>query len=99
MGVKRVSVFAFLMAFLFLQAACLAGYPKVLLKTNFGDITMELYDANAPITVENFLQYVRTGFYNDLIFHRVVFDPNHFSIIQGGGYYLDGHVIYRQRKL
>ena len=92
MGVKKVSVFAFLMAFLFLQAACLAGYPRVLLKTNFGDITMELYNDKAPITVENFLQYVRTGFYDDLIFHRV---ENPF-VIQSGGYYLDGHVIYQQ---
>ncbi|MCX5634721.1 MAG: peptidylprolyl isomerase [Planctomycetota bacterium] len=92
MGVKKVSFFAFLMAFLFLQAACLAGYPRVLLKTSVGDITMELYNDKAPITVENFLQYVRTDFYTDLIFHRV---ENPF-VIQSGGYYLDGHVIYRQ---
>jgi peptidyl-prolyl cis-trans isomerase B (cyclophilin B) len=85
MGVKKVSFFAFLIAFLFLQAACLAGYPRVLLKTNFGDITMELYDANAPVTVENFLQYVRTGFYDDLLFHRVIDG----FMIQGGGFYVD----------
>jgi cyclophilin family peptidyl-prolyl cis-trans isomerase len=95
MGVKKVSVFAFLMTFLFLQAVCLAGYPRVLLKTNFGDITMELYNDKAPITVENFLQYVRTDFYTDLLFHRVVINPNDF-MIQGGGYYLDGYVIYEQ---
>ena len=92
MGVKKVSVFAFLMAFLFLQAACLAGYPRVLLKTNFGDITMELYDANAPITVENFLQYVRTGFYDDLLFHRVI----EGFMIQGGGFYVGDGYPYQQ---
>jgi len=92
MGVKKVSLFAFLIAFLFLQAACLAGYPMVLLKTNFGDITMELYDANAPITVENFLQYVRTDFYTDLLFHRVI----EGFMIQGGGYYIEGPYIYPQ---
>jgi peptidyl-prolyl cis-trans isomerase A (cyclophilin A)/peptidyl-prolyl cis-trans isomerase B (cyclophilin B) len=95
MGVKKVSLFAFLMAFLFLQAACFAGYPRVLLKTNFGDITMELYDANAPVTVENFLQYVRTGFYTDLLFHRVIIYPVDF-MIQGGGYYVDGGYPYQQ---
>ena len=92
MGVKKVSLFAFLTAFLFLQAPCLAGYPRVLLKTNFGDITMELYDANAPITVENFLQYVRTDFYTDLLFHRVI----EGFMIQGGGFYIDGPYLYEQ---
>jgi peptidyl-prolyl cis-trans isomerase B (cyclophilin B) len=54
----------------------------VKLTTNFGDITLELYDEKAPITVANFLQYVNNGFYENVIFHRVI---NEF-MIQGGGF-------------
>jgi len=53
----------------------------VTLKTNFGDITLELFADKAPKTVENFLSYVRSGFYDNTIFHRVI---NGF-MIQGGG--------------
>ncbi len=56
--------------------------PIVVLKTNYGDIYIELYPDKAPITVENFLIYVKEGFYNGLIFHRVI--PN--FVIQGGGF-------------
>jgi len=59
--------------------------PVVLIKTNMGDIYVELYPNKAPITVENFLKYVKDGFYNGLIFHRIV--PN--FVIQGGGFYPD----------
>jgi len=55
--------------------------PKVKLTTSMGDITIELDDRNAPITVENFLSYVKDGFYDGTIFHRVI---NGF-MIQGGG--------------
>lgn len=55
--------------------------PIVKLETIFGDITLSL-DANAaPKTVENFLNYVDKGFYDDTIFHRVIDD----FMIQGGG--------------
>ena len=54
---------------------------KVLLKTNKGDITLALDSAKAPKSVENFLQYVKSGHYDDTIFHRVI---NNF-MIQGGG--------------
>ena len=53
----------------------------VILHTNRGDITIELDAENAPKTAENFLQYVRDGFYDGTIFHRVV--PG--FVIQGGG--------------
>ena len=56
--------------------------PKVLLETSMGNITLELCPEKAPITVENFLQYVREEFYNGTIFHRVIGD----FAIQGGGY-------------
>jgi peptidyl-prolyl cis-trans isomerase B (cyclophilin B) len=54
----------------------------VRLHTNHGVIGIELDAQNAPKTVENFLQYVRTGHYNNTIFHRVI---NGF-MIQGGGF-------------
>jgi cyclophilin family peptidyl-prolyl cis-trans isomerase len=54
----------------------------VILKTSMGDITLELYNRKAPITVENFLKYVDEGFYKGTIFHRVI---NTF-MIQGGGF-------------
>ena len=54
----------------------------VKLHTNFGAITLELDAAKAPDTVANFLQYVRDGFYDNTIFHRVI--PN--FMIQGGGF-------------
>jgi peptidyl-prolyl cis-trans isomerase B (cyclophilin B) len=54
---------------------------KVLLKTNQGDITLTLDAAKAPISVTNFLQYVKSGHYDGTIFHRVI---NNF-MIQGGG--------------
>jgi peptidyl-prolyl cis-trans isomerase B (cyclophilin B) len=54
----------------------------VKLSTNFGDITLELDAEKAPITVANFLRYVENGFYDGLVFHRVI---NGF-MIQGGGF-------------
>jgi peptidyl-prolyl cis-trans isomerase B (cyclophilin B) len=57
------------------------GHPLVKLETSMGDITLELYPDKAPVTVANFLEYVKAGFYNGTIFHRVI---NGF-MIQGGG--------------
>jgi peptidyl-prolyl cis-trans isomerase A (cyclophilin A) len=56
--------------------------PMVVMKTNKGDIVIELYPDKAPITVENFLQYVDDGTFNGTIFHRVI----RGFMIQGGGY-------------
>ena len=42
------------------------------MKTSMGDLLLELYPNQAPITAANFLQYVNANFYNKLIFHRVV---------------------------
>lgn len=53
----------------------------VLISTSLGDIKLELYEEEAPITVANFLSYVEEGFYDSTIFHRVI---NNF-MIQGGG--------------
>lgn len=57
----------------------------VKLSTNFGDITLELNAEKAPITVANFLQYVESGFYDGVIFHRVIDG----FMIQGGGFDAD----------
>lgn len=58
---------------------------NVLIETNKGNITIELNRDKAPISVENFLNYVRDGFYEQTIFHRVI--PN--FMIQGGGFSAD----------
>ena len=55
--------------------------PVVVLDTTAGPITIELDRARAPITVDNFLKYVDKGFYDGLIFHRVI--PR--FMVQGGG--------------
>lgn len=60
----------------------LAANPKVELKTTLGAVVLELYPENAPKTVENFLQYVKDGFYDGTIFHRVI--PGFMA--QGGGF-------------
>lgn len=54
----------------------------VKLATTMGDIVIELDEEKAPVTVQNFLNYVRDGFYDGTIFHRVI--PN--FMIQGGGF-------------
>lgn len=58
------------------------GNPVVVVSTSMGDITIELFKDRAPVSVENFLQYVADGFYEGTIFHRV--KPGY--VIQGGGY-------------
>jgi peptidyl-prolyl cis-trans isomerase B (cyclophilin B) len=55
---------------------------KVLMTTNFGNITIELDHDKAPITAANFAQYVKDGFYDGVIFHRVIDG----FMIQGGGF-------------
>lgn len=57
------------------------GKPIVILETSLGEIKIQLEPEKAPLTVENFLQYVNSGFYDGTIFHRVI--PG--FVIQGGG--------------
>ncbi|MBL8497943.1 peptidyl-prolyl cis-trans isomerase [Nitrosomonas sp. JL21] len=71
----------FLMLFLFALNAA-ATSIKVEMKTNMGNMVLELYPDKAPKTVENFMRYVEDRFYNNTIFHRVI--PN--FMIQGGGF-------------
>jgi peptidyl-prolyl cis-trans isomerase B (cyclophilin B) len=59
--------------------------PSVALETSHGRILLELYADKAPKTVESFLQYVKAGFFDGTIFHRVIPD----FMIQGGGFTSD----------
>lgn len=54
----------------------------VKLQTNFGPITIALDSEKAPLTTENFLEYVKQGFFNNTVFHRVIDG----FMIQGGGF-------------
>ncbi len=77
--------FSQILVFLFLLSINLginAATIRVEMKTNLGNVVLELYPDKAPKTVENFLQYVEGGFYKNTIFHRVI--PN--FMIQGGGF-------------
>lgn len=56
--------------------------PRVVLETSKGNIVVELYQGKAPKTVKNFLDYVKAGFFNGTIFHRVI--PG--FMVQGGGF-------------
>jgi peptidyl-prolyl cis-trans isomerase A (cyclophilin A) len=65
-----------------LSGAVLAAEPQVELKTTMGDIVLELDHDKAPKSVDNFLAYVKSGYYKNTIFHRVIDG----FMIQGGGY-------------
>ncbi len=81
--IARLLLLTFALAFgPALQAA---DHPRVKIDTNLGSFVVELYPEKAPKTVENFLQYVRDGFYNGTIFHRVIDG----FMIQGGGFTAD----------
>ena len=68
----------------FASQAAFAG-PKVEFKTTMGNFVVELDDVKAPKTTANFLNYVKSGFYNGTIFHRVIDG----FMIQGGGFTAD----------
>lgn len=75
---------------LILVAACITGQaaiagPQVEFKTTLGNFVVELDDVKAPKTSANFLNYVKSGFYNGTIFHRVIDG----FMIQGGGFTSD----------
>lgn len=64
------------------QETTLAANPVAVLHTSMGDIRLELYRDRAPLSVDNFINYANSGFYEETIFHRVI---SHF-MIQGGGF-------------
>ena len=97
---KRRAVFLSIIGFAIL-GACNAEKPeteeiqsqKVRLKTNKGDIVIELNAEKAPITVANFLKYVEADHYDGTVFHRVIDG----FMIQGGGFALkDGKLIEKK---
>ncbi len=71
-------------------AVMAADAPQVSLKTSMGEIVLELDQEKAPKTVANFLSYVKSGHYKNLIFHRVI---NDFMIQTGG---LDAKMVTRR---
>lgn len=72
-------------AALFLSVNAFAAPPRVEMKTAQGTVVIELYPDKAPKTVENFLQYVKDGFFDGTVFHRVIDG----FMIQGGGFTAD----------
>jgi cyclophilin family peptidyl-prolyl cis-trans isomerase len=68
-------------------AEAVAAAPVVVMTTNKGSVEIELYPDKAPASVENFLNYAESGFYDGTVFHRVI--PE--FMIQGGGYDGDGN--------
>jgi peptidyl-prolyl cis-trans isomerase A (cyclophilin A) len=76
------TLFVFSLSGLFMDDSQAQTAPRVLVKTSMGEFTIELYPDKAPKTVENFLQYVKDGFYSGTVFHRVIGS----FMIQGGGH-------------
>ena len=69
-----------LLLFLALSVAVFAKNPHVVLETSKGNIELELYSDVAPKAVENFLTHIKEGYYNHVVFHRVI---PHFMIQTG----------------
>jgi cyclophilin family peptidyl-prolyl cis-trans isomerase len=69
----------------FCQPLAAAGNPTAVIHTSKGEIQLELFADQAPVSVENFIAYASSGFYDGTIFHRVI---SHF-MIQGGGFTAD----------
>ena len=74
--------FSALFLSLILSTTVMAANPKIVIKTSMGEIEAELYADKAPLSVANFLEYIKKGQYKGTIFHRVI---NNF-MIQGGGF-------------
>lgn len=85
-SMKNTISFLVILSMLFFVSICFgakkSSNPLVVIETSKGNITVELYQDEAPKTVENFLEYVNAGYYNGTIFHRVIKN----FMIQGGGF-------------
>lgn len=87
---KNTVSFMVILAMLFCVSICFgadtkagtSSNPIVVIETTKGNITVELFKDKAPKSVENFLEYVKAGYYNGTIFHRVIKN----FMIQGGGF-------------
>jgi peptidyl-prolyl cis-trans isomerase A (cyclophilin A) len=78
---------------LFGQTKDAGSKPKVQFTTNLGPFTVELEPQAAPVTVDNFLDYAKSGFYNGTTFHRVIST----FMVQGGGYVVSGEDSYEEK--
>lgn len=68
-----------------LSAEELPDYPQIEVETSAGNFTIELFYGRAPLTVRNFIDYVESGFYEGVVFHRVMAG----FVVQAGGYDTD----------
>lgn len=64
------------------ESAAAVGNPELVFETNKGSFVVRLYGDKAPVSTANMLEYVKEGFYNGTVFHRVIPD----FMIQGGGF-------------
>lgn len=79
---RRITLFLLLSLSLTAQSALAEEVTKVVMKTSMGEIHLDLYPEKAPVSVENFVNYARSGYYDGTIFHRVISN----FMIQGGGF-------------
>jgi len=84
-ALTRLTLLCVLFVLPFTQASADEQHPRVRITTTLGDIVLELNREKAPESVENFLDYVREGFYDGTIFHRVIDG----FMVQGGGFTQD----------
>jgi cyclophilin family peptidyl-prolyl cis-trans isomerase len=78
---KAVRLLLFLLGFM-VSLPLRAATPQVEFQTSFGNFVIELYPDKAPKTVDNFMEYVNSGFYEHTLFHRVM----ERFVVQGGGF-------------
>jgi peptidyl-prolyl cis-trans isomerase A (cyclophilin A) len=94
-GVRMLGAWLFLTAWLALASAASAG-TLAQFRTIYGDIEVELYDQDKPVTVQNFMRYVNAGLYKDSIFHRcpvdIISGLSGF-VVQGGGIYTSNRFV------
>jgi cyclophilin family peptidyl-prolyl cis-trans isomerase len=81
-ALARLAMFVLLACISFPQALVAQGSPAAVIHTTMGDIQLELFPDKAPVSVQNFINYANSGFYDGTVFHRVI---SHF-MIQGGGF-------------
>lgn len=81
-AINRAAILAILIVALSPTALLAQGNPGAIIRTSMGDIQLELFADKAPLSVENFINYANSGFYDGTIFHRVIGN----FMIQGGGF-------------
>jgi len=84
-ALARLAAFVLLACISFPHTLAAQDNPSAIIHTSMGDIQLELYRHKAPVTVENFINYANSGFYDGTIFHRVISG----FMIQGGGFTAD----------